>query len=386
MRRFFIPSPRVTRIAAVVLVFAALLVAGAKPLGRAVEAALVMDDLAAGPGPSLFKNITSAPSRDGISYRIGARNHEADLYRPGEDPNAVLVLVPGALATGKDDPRLVAFAATLARAGFGVLAPDIPSVRALQLRASDSQDVADAVDYLADSDETSARPLGIVALSYAAGPAILALLDPAVGDKVDFVVAIGGYHDADAVLTFFTTGYYRDPPGGPWRHRRPNAYGKWLFVAGNVGLIADASDRDVLAQMAGRKLEDLSADVSDLAQRLGAEGRAVVDFVMNVDPGRARDLIGNLPAAVRAEIEALDLKRRDLTRLHPGLILIHGRDDAIVPESESMALAAAAAPGRADLYLVERLAHVDLGPVGLRDALTLWRAIYRLLEERDRSG
>ena len=87
---------------------------------------------------------------------------------------------------------------------------------------------------------------------------------------------------------------------------------------------------------------------------------------------------------MRREIAALDLKRRDLSTLRPALILVHGRDDAIVPESESMALAEAAPHAR--LYLIERLAHVDLGPVGMPDAVTLWRAVFRLLEERDGAG
>jgi len=376
-----VPSRRTALIVAAAALILAALVAAA-PLCRGIEAALMMADLSAGPAPSLYKKITPAPARSGISYRIGPRVHDADLYRPASKPRAFLVLVAGALATGKDDPRLVAFASTLARAGFEVVAPDIPSVRALQLRASDAQDIADAVEYLAASAEPLREPVGIVALSYAAGPAILALLDRATGERVSFLLSVGGYYDAGAVLTFFTTGYYRDPPGGPWRRRAPNAFGKWLFVASNVALISDPRDRDTLARIAARKMENLSADVSGLASALGPEGRAILDFVSNADPGRAPALIAHLPAAVRAEIAALDLKNRDLTQLHSRLILVHGRDDAIVPESESMALAAAAAPGRAELYLVERLSHVDLGVVGLRDAFILWRAVYRLLGEK----
>ena len=60
---------------------------------------------------------------------------------------------------------------------------------------------------------------------------------------------------------------------------------------------------------------------------------------------------------------------------------MHGRDDPIIPYSESVALAAAAP--RADLYLVDGLAHVTLELRDLDDVLTLWRAIHRLLELRD---
>ena len=44
---------------------------------------------------------------------------------------------------------------------------------------------------------------------------------------------------------------------------------------------------------------------------------------------------------------------------------------------------AQAGEAQAELFLVDNLAHVDLGPGGLDDQLTLWRVVYRLLEERD---
>ena len=54
---------------------------------------------------------------------------------------------------------------------------------------------------------------------------------------------IGGYYDVEAVLTFFTTGYFRDGPDGQWRHREPNAYGKWVFVRSNAARLASPEDR-----------------------------------------------------------------------------------------------------------------------------------------------
>jgi hypothetical protein len=65
------------------------------------------------------------------------------------------------------------------------------------------------------------------------------------------------------------------------------------------------------------------------------------------------------------------------------VLLIHGRDDRIIPASESAALAAALPPDRTHLYLVDSLAHADLAPGGWRDLLTLSQAAYRLLAIRD---
>jgi pimeloyl-ACP methyl ester carboxylesterase len=94
-------------------------------------------------------------------------------------------------------------------------------------------------------------------------------------------------------------------------------------------------------------------------------------------------LIAALPEPVQRELQALDPAARGLSGLEAELILIHGQDDAIIPASESRALAAAWPPGQAALYVVASLRHVELEPRGIDDAILLWRAAYRLLAARD---
>ena len=348
---------------------------------RALEAFEVLADLAAGAGPSRLKRARPEPRRSPIAYRVEGRERLGDLYLPAGESPAALVLVPGVTPEGKDDKRLVAFAATLSRAGFTVLVPDMPRLKEQKVAPEDARDIADAIQFLAG--ERGGAPVGLVAISYAVGPALLAALEAEAGRRLAFVVAVGGYHDIAAVVTFFTTGYYRERPGDAWRYREPNAYGKWVFVKGNAARLEDGRDRALLEAMAARKMRDLEADIDDLVAALGPEGRAVHALLANREPDRVAALIGGLPAGVRRDLAGLDLERRDLSRLGPRLIVVHGRDDAIIPYSESVALAAAAAPERTELFLVDSLAHVELGPTGLGDGLTLWRAVYAVLAERD---
>ena len=156
-----------------------------------------------------------------------------------------------------------------------------------------------------------------------------------------------------------------------------------MFVRSNAGRLESRRDRVLLSAMAGRKLDDLSADVSDLAADLGAEGRAVWALLENRDPDRVPALIAALSPGVVEDIRRLDLKRRDLARLGVRFILVHGRDDSIIPETESMGLGAALAPGRAELFILDSLDHVDPNPTGLADKIRLLRAIYTVLELRD---
>jgi pimeloyl-ACP methyl ester carboxylesterase len=293
----------------------------------------------------------------------------ADLY--GE-AGPVLVLLPGAAIAGKDDPRLVRFAGALVGAGWRVMVPDLVGAKALALSAADAAEVAEAVRH------APGQRVALAAISYAAIPAVLAALEPDVAAKVAVMVAVGPPYDARRVIGFFTTGRWRD------QSLEPNAYGKWVFVASNARRLTDSGDRALLEAIARRRMADLGAAIGDLTPRLGPQGRAVMDLLDNGDPARVPELLDRLPSGIGDEIGRLDLAARDLSAFGPEVLVIHGADDRIVPVGEGEALAGAVPRGR--FYRLGNLAHADLAASGAGDALTLWRAVYRLLEWRDQMG
>src|SRR5712691_6384161 len=326
-----------------VLLCAALGLAGCvSPRGQ--EAADLLSDIAAGDAPSRLKEATPEPVRVTLRYRRAAGDATADLYRNSERPRGALVVVGGLTPYGKDDPRLVALARSLARVDFLVLVPDIANTRMLKVSASDAGFVADGIEELTQRFASAAdRAIGLVAFSYAVGPALLAVSQTSAGRHVRFVVAVGGYHDIEAAIGLVTTGSYRSPDGS-WRQGTPNEFGKFVFLRSNAERVADRADRD---------------------------------------PDRVADLIARLPDAIRRELRALDLKARDLSAIAGPVFLIHGEDDAIIPSGESVGLAAALGP-RAELYRIEHFAHIDAGTAGLGDSLRLWNAVQRVLAERER--
>jgi pimeloyl-ACP methyl ester carboxylesterase len=318
------------------------------------------------------------PERQVVAWRA---DREGDLYLlPGMRAEAAVVLVPGLAPEGRRDPRLVLLADLLARKRFAVLVPDIPSFRAQRVSAADKDELADALRHLGGRPE-GAGPLGILAISYAAGPAILAVLEPDLRQRVDFVVAIGGYYDAVSVTTYFTTGQFRGSDGF-WRQGLPNAYGKWVFVLANAERVRSAVDRIALIAMARRKLANLEADVSDLEAGLGPEGQAVVALLANRDPERVPGLVERLPQAVREDMHALSLAGRDLTAAKARFLLVHGRDDAIVPYTESERLAEKLPARRVTYVRLGSLAHVDLSLGSALDLFRSWWAMLALMAQR----
>jgi pimeloyl-ACP methyl ester carboxylesterase len=236
--------------------------------------------------------------------------------------------------------------------------------------------------------ETPARPRGLAAVSFAVGPAVLAV---DAGAPIDFVVAIGGYHDLEAAIAYFTTGRYRAGPGEPWRYREPNAYGKWVFVLSNLPRLKDAEDRRLLGRMAERRLADLDADIQPLVAELGPEGRAVYALLDNDDPERVPELIDRLPRDIRAEIDALNLAGLDFDGwerrgIETAFVLVHGRGDPVIPPTQSRALARALGPERSRLHIVPGLAHVEPGELGAIGSLRALAATYQVLTWRDRGA
>lgn len=170
------------------LLWLLVLLSGCSPF-RTHEAGLMLSDIAAGPGASAFKRTTPTPLRSTIAYEVDGRARQGDLYRPGQSHGAAaLVLVPGAARTGKDDPRLMALAETLARARFSVLVPEIATLRELRVGPGDADHVADAIRHL---DAIDSAPIGIVAISYAVAPAVIAALREDVNSRLDFIVGVG---------------------------------------------------------------------------------------------------------------------------------------------------------------------------------------------------
>jgi acetyl esterase/lipase len=362
------------------LILVGVLILGGCSLQRGYLAALVLADIAAGDQPSRLKKTTVPPERSQISFAVDGRRYRADLYRPKEKSSAGLLLIPGAAEEGTDDPRLVALAMTLARARFAVLVPELTGLRELKVGPGNIREVRDVFLWLVSRPELSPQGrAGMAAFSFGAGPAILASLEEDMLGKVQFILAVGGYHDLVEVLGFFTTGYSQK--NDQWCYLEPNVYGKWVFVRSNVDRVSNPADQQILKTIAERRMADPDASLADLETRLGPEGAAVYAFVTNRDPCRVRSLLEALPPGIREDIVALNPALRDLSRLRARLILVHGYEDNIIPHTQSLALARAVPEGQARLFLVKGLVHVDIEP-GLLSRWRLWRAVDALLAER----
>ncbi len=350
------------------------LVSACAPAERSVEALRLVNRLATQEAPEGIRSETRLISSDGTVFL-------ADLYRD-ESPSAGLVLITGAQRDGRNQPQLQDFARALAEAGYAVLVPDIPGLMELRISAGQATYIQQAFAYLKQAGELPEdAPVGLAALSYSVGPAVLAANGLPAEEQPDFLLGIGGYYDSEAAITFFTTGYYFDAESERWLNRPFNDYGSWVFVLSNAPFLDSPEDARLLRMLASLRGADEPVDRASLIAQLTPDGRAVLDVAQNRDPAKTPGLIAALPPALRAQIDALSLAKQDLSGLTTPLLLLHGENDPILPVSESIRLAAAAPDSR--LYLIGNLAHVELSLDSIADGWTLFRASYDLLAARD---
>jgi hypothetical protein len=298
----------------------------------------------------------SPVSRESIPAREGVPALQADLYRRalGRDEPGFL-LIHGLTDMGRRDPALVRLARRLAAAGRTVMVPEFPGMKDFRVGENETGEIVGSFLRLLETEGVDGDRCGLMAFSYAAGPAILAASDPLIRDRVKFVVSFGGYYDLRNVIKFITTGAheysgtsYRDNPGD---------YAKWYFILSNADLL-DGQDRRILSRIALARIRGSGVNSEILERELGPHGLAVWRLVTNRDPARFQELVEGLPPRILGKIDALSLEGRE-GGLGARLIIGHGRPDDLIPFTESMRLAEAYR-GMAPVHLeiLELFSHV----------------------------
>ncbi len=380
---------RMARLAVTAVAALAILLLSSR-IHTAYLAALVLAESASPEVDGPIATRLPDPVVEGVTFAGPGKTMVADVYRPetgGKHPG--IVLSHGVAARGKDDPRLVNFADALARAGYVALVPQFVNMKEFRVRPSDIDELVASYEYLESRPDVDPTRVGLFGFSYAGGLSVLAAADPRIADRIRFCFLLGGYYDLVSVVTYMTTGMYeRD---GTWVHLEPRNTGRWAFLLNSSDLIEDVADRETIAALARRKLDGPDSDVSDLVRGLGPEGASVYSLMVNTDPEQTRRLVEGLSPRVRQYFDELTLAGR-IDGLRCRLIIGHGRDDDLIPYTESLKLARNVPEGTAvHLAILESFHHVDFrlggvgGPRGLLASLAeigrLYSITYDLLAQ-----
>jgi pimeloyl-ACP methyl ester carboxylesterase len=292
-----------------------------------------------------------------------------DIYIPARSGPPVL-LVHGAAALGKDDPRLVRLARAVAGAGRVVFVP--------QLALAERRFVPEDIDRIVRSAVALAArgggrlPVTVLGISYGGSFALVAAADPMLRGVLAQVAVFGAYFDLVGVLQAVTTGASvvagrRYPWQGP-----PQARG--ILEEGATDLLPPAARDEARRALATGDPEGLEG-----------EARALYDLLVNRDPARTASLAARLPEEVRRLLREFS-PSSVAGRIDVPVIAMHSLEDPAVPLAESVRLLRAL-PGTR-LVLVRGFRHVDFGSAGglgvaLGDLFAAWRFASWLLESQE---
>ena len=114
---------------------------------------------------------------------------------------------------------------------------------------------------------------------------------------------------------------------------------------------------------------------------LAPDTQALLKLLANREPDKVPALIRQLSPRIRKELAAINPALHDMSGLQAQVILVHGRNDDIIPYTESIALARRLPPDKVQLFLIEGVAHVDI-KLHKEDIPKLVEAMTLLLEQR----
>ncbi len=306
--------------------------------------------------------VSSNPTVSRLSLPVGDREIKADLYYvQDKEKRAAILLTHGIIATGKDDPRLVRFASSLARAGFIVLIPEIKGMKSLRLLLSDVDDIVASFRFLASlGDQVDVDKMGLLGFSLGAGPTAMAASHPSVRSQVEFLVLFGGYFDPINVIRFVTTGSY-EYRGEEGKHK-PEPYGKKVFFLNNLDYVESEQDQRTLKEIftdEALKRNKTTKEFRPLLRPLSPEGLALYELLINEDPKRVEGLIRRTDRRFQDYLDQISMVRV-IPSVEAHLIIGHGTSDPLVPYTESLRLADAVKDkGKVHLAILNLFAHVD---------------------------
>ena len=303
--------------------------------------------------------ITPSPAVKRLQISRGGERIAADLYhlRDGKRRAAIL-LTHGIIEAGKDDPRLIRFAYSLARSGFVVLVPELKGMKSFRILLSDVDDIVASFRYLISLREiVDEEKMGLLGFSYGAGPTLIAAADPLIRDQVNFLVSFGGYYDPVNLIRFITTGTYeyRDEKG----FLQPEPYGKWVFFKNNVDYVESERDRRLLKAMFEKEEKKKRDEATLLLGDLTPQGRYLYELLINEDPDRVENLIKRTDARFQDYLKKISLAPI-IPSIRAYFLIGHGSTDPLIPYTESLRLADAVQDkDKVHVAILRAFSHVD---------------------------
>ena len=277
--------------------------------------------------------ISDEPLRQVAAYVSPSGSDVADVYRmPDGSPRAAVLLVIGASPEGLDDPNAVNLGKALARAGFVTMMHWSPTMGLeANISPTEPENIVQAFLYLENQDYVDRERVGLGGFCVGASLALVAAADPRISDRVAFVNAFGPFFDAEKLLVQAASRSVTHE--GEQMAWQPDP--RTLRVLANelIETMDDQTDTEILTRIYIDKGEATPAELASLSAR----GRVAVRLMDGVTPEEAESLYSTLPPSFGENLARVSPVTY-IGGIQAPLLVMHDRDDRMVPVSESRRL------------------------------------------------
>jgi dienelactone hydrolase len=313
-----------------------------------------------------------------------AGSMRARVYEPVGTSHQTVLLVSGLHPAGIDEPRLTTLARRLAEGNVTVVTPDIPELSRFEVTPVATNRIEAAARWVAtDSGLAPTRRIGLMGISFSGGLAIVAAGRASLRNHLLYVFSFGGHDDLRRVLDYFCTGREDDMMAKP--PPAPHDYGVAIVLLNVAEHLVPPDQLEPLRAAVRRFLWASYLDRIDKpeAQREFAALREVARTLPEPAATLLRLVNDRDVAHLGPRLQPYVGFYADQPALSPArspapsvpIYLLHGRDDNVIPASESRHLASRLrghVPVR--LLVTDLISHVDADePAHLIDILKVGR-------------
>jgi acetyl esterase/lipase len=313
-----------------------------------------------------------APLRPVVSDHVAIREIElplpsgpvrARLYTPVEHTSApAIVVFHGVHYMGMDEPRMIAFASSLAACGIRVLTPELPGIKDYHVDANSIATIGDSAQWLAQRYHQ--KSVGILGLSFSGGLSLMAAADPRWHDFIKFVVTIGSQNSMARVADYYRTGHDLRP-NGTIQYLPPHEYGALVLEYQHLeDFVPNAADQPAIRSVLRAHLYEDSPAERIALRALNPAQHILAEDLMATTSNSTHDLL-LASERLHQDYAASVSPTGHIGHLDTPVYLLHGEADNIIPSAETLWMAAELPHHSLQTELISPvLSHLELDGTG----------------------
>ena len=322
---------------------------------------------------------TGEPLRHEVHYPSSDGTTVADVYRIDDGKQrAAVVLFLGANAAGRDDPDVVNLGSALARAGYVVMFHWSPTMALrANIEPAETGNLVWAFQFLSEREYVDLDRVGLGGFCVGASFALVAAADPRIQEQVHFVNAFGPYYDARTLLLQAASRSVEyDGERTPWD---PDKLTKRVLANELIETLQSPEDVNALT----RHYMNGEALTAEEVEGVSPQAATIMQLLDGTSPEEAEALYETLPMDFRQDLTGISPSTY-VDDIRARLLIMHDRNDQLVPAAESRRLLAAT-EDRGDVRYTEVLAFEHVRPQGggigdlLAEAGRLYRHMYSII-------